>query len=455
VTSLIVGWLVVAAAIVFHQWRNERGMGLVVAFVVSLTSLHWLAAVLYVMPWYAEGLDREEVASGLQIAWLGLIGFGVGVVLASRLLRDRHDVLNARRVMAPERAGVWYLGIGVGMYVLVLLGLQRIASVGGLAAAGSNAAIFGFCLLIWYARPTRRLVWLALAGLLPLVTILTQGYLSYGIAALVMVVAFVAEWYRPRWTLIVMGLVFGYVSMSFYVTYMRDRREIREAVWSGATTSERMARLATTVTSIEPFNPFDDEHLGRVDDRLNQNYLVGRAVSWIGAGFVPFGQGTTLVDAALAMIPRALWPEKNVAAGSGDLVSHYTGMQFGEDTSVGIGGVMEFYVNFGAPGVLVGFIGLGMLVLLFDERAGAHLRSGEVRRACLWYLPGLSLLQVGGSMVDVSATMAAGLAGALVANGLVGVLARMVPVDTGGPTIAVDDVRSDVVRDITPPEVIR
>jgi hypothetical protein len=105
--------------------------------------------------------------------------------------------------------------------------------------------------------------------------------------------------------------------------------------------------------------------------------------------------------------------------------------------------------------VLVGFFGLGMLVLLFDERAGAHLRSGEVRRACLWYLPGLSLLQVGGSMVDVSATMAAGLAGALVANALVGALARMVPVDTGEPMIAVDGVRPDVGRDITPPEVIR
>jgi hypothetical protein len=437
-TSLVIGWVLVAAAIVFYRWREERGMGLVVAFVVSLTSLHWLAAVLYVMPWYSEGVDRDDVAVGLRIAWLGLVGFGVGVYFASRLLRGRHEHLAAPRERPPSYVGVWYLVIGASMYVMVLLGLQRLASVGGLAAAGSNAAIFGLCLLVWYARPSRRLMWLAVAGLLPLVTILTQGYLSYGIAALVMVVAFVAEWHRPRWTLLVLGLALAYVSMSFYVTYMRDRREIRDAVWNGATVSERVGLVANTLTSIEPFDPFDDEHLNRVDDRLNQNYLVGRAVAWIGAGFVPFGQGTTLVDAAFAMVPRALWPEKNVSAGSGDLVSQYTGMQFAEDTSVGIGGVMEFYVNFGAPGVLLGFVALGMIVLFFDERAGSHLRSGDVRRACLWYLPGISLLQVGGSLVDVSATMAAGLAGAFVANSVVGRLGQFTPRDPSDDRLAAE-----------------
>jgi hypothetical protein len=402
-------------------------MGLVVAFVVSLTSLHWLAAVLYVMPWYADGVDRDVVGAGLRMSWLGLIGFGIGVVVASRVLERFRGEQDAEPVEAEANTGLWYLVVGVALYALLFLGIRRVASVGGLAAAGANAAIFGLCVLIWYAPRARRFYWIALAGLLPLITILTQGYLSYGIAALVMVVAFVAEWHRPRWTLVALGLVLGYVAMSFYVTYMRDRRDIREAVWNGATASERLSLVANTLTSIEPFDPFDGAHLARVDDRLNQNYLVGRAVEWIGAGFVPFGHGETLVDAALAMVPRALWPEKDIAAGSGDLVSHYTGMIFGEDTSVGIGGVMEFYVNFGATGVFAGFAVLGAVVLLFDERAGASLRRGHLSRACVWYLPGIALLQVGGSLVDITATMAASLAGALVANAAVGVVVRIAP----------------------------
>ena len=427
INSLVTGWMIVAAAIIILRWREERGVGLVVAFVLSLTSLHWLAAVLYVMPWYEEALNPVDVTVGLEIAFVGLIGFGVGVTVAGRLLRNRDAAMPLPSYVSGARLGLWYVGVGVALYVLALAGLRRVSSIGGLASAGSSAAVFGLCLLIWHARPSRRLFWLGLAGLLPLVTILTQGYLSYGIAALVMVAAFVAEWHKPRWALVAVGVLLAYVSMSFYVTYMRDRREIRDVVWGGATASERLTVLTGTLTSIELFDPFNDAHLARVDNRLNQNYLVGRAAAWMHNGFAPYGQGSTLADAALAMVPRALWPEKNVSAGSGDLVSYYTGMQFDEDTSVGIGSVMEFYVNFGIPGVFVGFILLGGVVLVFDERAGAHLRNGDARAACLWYLPGISLLQVGGSLVDVTATMAAGFAGAVLTNAMIGGLGRFKP----------------------------
>jgi hypothetical protein len=399
-------------------------VGLVVAFVLSLTSLHWLAAVLYVMPWYEEALDPADVAVGLEIALVALVGFGVGVEATARGLRNRNVDLSPPSYQAGSNLGLWYVAVGVVLYVLALAGLRRVSSIGGLASAGSSAAVFGLCLLVWYARPSRRLFWLVLTGLLPVVTILTQGYLSYGIAALVMVAAFVAEWHKPRWALVAVGLVLAYVSMSFYVTYMRDRREIREAVWGGATASERLTVVTGTLSSIELFDVFNDAHLARVDNRLNQNYLVGRAAAWINNGFAPYGQGHTLIDAALAMVPRALWPEKNVSAGSGDLVSYYTGMQFDEDTSVGIGNVMEFYVNFGMPGVFLGFMVLGGIVLVFDQRAGAHLRNADVRAACLWYLPGIAFLQVGGSLVDVTATMAAGYAGALLTNAAIGALGR-------------------------------
>ena len=429
INSAVVGWMVVAAAIILLRWREERGVGLVVAFVLSLTSLHWLAAVLYVMPWYQEALDPVDVMVGLEIALVALVGFGLGVTVAGRILRHQGATMAPPTYVAGSRLGLWYVAVGVALYILALAGLRRVSSIGGLASAGSSAAVFGLCLLIWHARASRRLFWLGLAGLLPLVTILTQGYLSYGIAALVMVAAFVAEWHKPRWALVAVGLLLAYVSMSFYVTYMRDRREIRDVVWGGATASERLNVLTGTLTSIELFDPFNDAHLARVDNRLNQNYLVGRAAAWMHNGFAPYGQGSTLVDAALAMVPRALWPEKNVSAGSGDLVSYYTGMQFDEDTSVGIGSVMEFYVNFGIPGVFAGFLLLGAVVLVFDERAGAHLRNGDARAACLWYLPGISLLQVGGSLVDVTATMAAGFAGAVLTNAVIGGLGRFKPAE--------------------------
>ncbi len=419
-TSLVVIWFVVASALVFWRWSLGRGLGLVVAFVVSLSSLHFLAASLYVLPWYA-GLDRDYIQGGLFIALEGLLGFAVGAVIMSHLLQgERHPAESEPQV----RLGLMYLGAGIVMYTVVRNGVSGIPSIGAIATAGSGLVVFGLCIECWQVTRGRQIAWLLASGTLPFITILTQGYLSYGIAALVVVFAFVAENVRPRWALLAGALVVSYITMSFYVTYMRDRNDIREAVWNGAGAEERMTVVGRTLASIEPFDPRNPAHLSRVDDRLNQNYLVGRAETWLGQKYVPFGHGSTVVDALLAFVPRVLWPDKPMAAGSGDLVSRYTGMVFGPDTSVGIGQIMEFYVNFGSPGVWIGMALIGAVIVLIDERAAMALALGDVPTCARWFVPGLSLLQVGGSLVDVSLTAGAGLAGTVLATAAIAFIGR-------------------------------
>jgi hypothetical protein len=100
-------------------------------------------------------------------------------------------------------------------------------------------------------------------------------------------------------------------------------------------------------------------------------------------------------------------------AGSGDLVAIYTGLTFAQDTSVGIGHVMECYVNFAMPGVIVGFILIGAVVVYVDRSARAWLDCGDAGRFAIWYLPGLSLLLVGGSFVEMTSSAAAALVIAL------------------------------------------
>jgi len=413
-TILVLMWLAVAAGLVFWRWHLGRGVGLVVAFVVSLSSLHFLAATLYVLPWYA-GLDREFIQAGLFIALEGLLGFAIGAFVMSLTLQS--EMAPAPVDSAPQtQAGLLYLGAGAALYTVVRAGVSGIPSVGAIAAGGSSLIVFGFCLECWQVSRGRQVLWLLASATLPFFTILAQGYLSYGMAALVVIFAFVAEHARPRWVLIAAGLVVGYITMSFYVTYMRDRNDIRDAVWNGASASERISVVGRTLATIEPFDPRNNAHLLRVDDRLNQDYLVGRADAWLGQGYAPFGRGSTLADAVLALVPRVLWPDKPMTAGSGDLVSQYTGMTFGPDTSVGIGSIMELYVNFGSLGVWVGMAVFGAVMVLVDERAAFHLAHGDVRRCCVWFVPGLSLLQVGGSLVDVSLTAGAGVAVAVLAN---------------------------------------
>jgi hypothetical protein len=201
-----------------------------------------------------------------------------------------------------------------------------------------------------------------------------------------------------------------------YVTYMRDRTAIREVVWSADTIEKRVGRLWDTVTAGEWFDLSDTKQLDRIAERLNQNFLVGAAVHYLDARFAKFAEGETFWMALVALVPRAFWPDKPAVAGSGQLVSTYTGISYPEGTSVGIGHVMECYVNFGTVGVIVGFLIIGMLVVGVDIAAADALRHGDLRRFLLWYLPGLSLLQLGGALSEVTATAAASILVVLLLN---------------------------------------
>jgi hypothetical protein len=204
--------------------------------------------------------------------------------------------------------------------------------------------------------------------------------------------------------------------MSLYVTYMRDRTDIREVVWGGESVTARLNRLEDTFLNLELFDIYNVDHLQRVDLRLNQNYLVGMGVEYLDQHPDSFANGETILEAVFAPIPRALWPDKPSAAGSGDLVSRFTGIQFAEGTSVGIGQVMELYVNFGTPGVFLGFIILGAVLAYVDAQAARYRNSGEWHRFTMWFLPGLSLLQLGGSLVEVTSSAAAAIVVAVLLN---------------------------------------
>jgi hypothetical protein len=183
---------------------------------------------------------------------------------------------------------------------------------------------------------------------------------------------------------------------------MRDRNTIREVVWGGSSTAARVTQLKGTFTEFEAFNIYDVEHLYRIDRRLNQDFLVGAAVRWLEMNPERFAGGETIADAVLALIPRSLWPDKPMSAGSGDLVSRFTGIRFAEGTSVGVGPILELYVNFGSTGVFVGFFCLGAVLSTVDRRAAFYRNAGDWTRFVYWFLPGVAMLQVGGSLMEVT-----------------------------------------------------
>jgi hypothetical protein len=197
---------------------------------------------------------------------------------------------------------------------------------------------------------------------------------------------------------------------------MRDRTEIRVMVRGGEPLVERVEKVAKTLKTIELFDPFNRQHLLRIDDRMNQNFLVGSAMQYIDAGLQPFARGATLSQALVALVPRALWPDKTVYAGSMGLVSNYTGITFAYGTSVGMGQVFEFYVNFGTTGIILGFLILGAALGVVDQAARDRLENGNWLAFTLWYLPGIAFLQAGGSLIEISSGGGAAVVTALLVN---------------------------------------
>jgi hypothetical protein len=427
-------WLITAAVLLVRHWRDRSGVGLLITYVMSFGGIHWLAAAIYLLPWYPNrGADLVEL--GLREATYATIALAAGAEVATWLLKRRGLVTGGgtdlKDMSIDRRAVNVYFMAGAVLYGVISPLGQQLPGLQALIATGSTIVVVALGLKAWNAWQHRESsslwTWLGLTSLMPIITVVTQGFLGYGFAAMLTVFAFVGSFYRPRWKVIAAGAVLAYLGLSVYVTYMRDRNEIRAVVWGGRAWSDRTTQLAGTLANFEWFDPEDNDHLARIDSRLNQDYLVGAAVAHLELGAVPYADGQTLTDAVLGVIPRALWPNKPSVGGSGDLVATYTGLRFADGTSVGIGQVMESYINFGTPGVITAFLIIGALLAFVDRRAGDALRGGDIRRFTLWYLPGLSLLQVGGSIVEVTSTAAAGLLMALVLNRVIRQLTKPPP----------------------------
>jgi hypothetical protein len=417
---LLLMWVAAAAALaVGRWWRKTPGTGLVLAYVLNLWVIHWVAPALYLLPWY-QNFDQRIVEAGLEQSVYSAVAFAFGSLALTPFLLSFGILPRARAQLEVDtRLPKAYIALGAGSYAVMSMGVGALPSATAVFATGQQLVVVGLALCCWHAWRTRSngklVLWLGVTLLLPFVTIVTRGFIGYGAVATLTVIIFISGFLKPRSAVLAAGILLGYLGLSVFVTYMRDRNEIRDTVWGGQPMHVRVTQLEATVSRFEWFDVSNADHLHAVDGRLNQSFLAGLAVSRL-SDIGGFAHGKTVWEALLALVPRAIWPDKPVQAGSGSLVSEYTGLRFVAGTSVGIGNVMEFYVNFGTIGVLLGFVLMGVLLTTLDLAAAKRLAVHDLHGFVLWFLPGISLLQVGGSLVEATGSAAASVFVALVAN---------------------------------------
>lgn len=421
-----IGWLAiwaVAFAVLIKSNSRQKGPAgfLTYAYVIGFAISHWFGGLVHALPW-KEFLDSTNTVLGFTESTYALVFFVLGAMLiraqsrvpqsppaSSPELRQNDHVLTGHRI-------AWiYLNIGAAAWLLSYTGAAAVPSFGAVISAGKQMVLVGICLKCWlawhYSRPLF-VRWMALALIFPFITVIFQGFLGYGIAAIIIILSFGGMFYKPRWHIAAGGLAAIYAGLSLWVAYLDHRDNIRAVVWGGESFDARVNTVTDMLQAIKPYDFGDPHHLWAIDIRLNQNELVGAAVNYTPS-VRDFAHGETIYYALVALVPRIIWPSKPVTAGSMGLVSEYTGIQFAEGTSVGLGQVLEFYINFGRPGVIIGFFLLGLFIRYADVRLARCLVTGDWQGFGLWFLVGVSALQSGGSLLEITSTMAASAIAAL------------------------------------------
>ncbi|HEX2150572.1 MAG TPA: hypothetical protein VHG31_01080 [Stellaceae bacterium] len=407
-----------------------RGGALVLAYFLDLSLIH-VPGVLASLGTDPGLADLADTRLGFEVTLVGMAAFVAGAAAVRLIGGTRPEIV--RRSPEPA-AGFGSLGwralaIGVGSYLLLSSMLGRLASATAILSSFPNLLILGFWMLCYQtgspADARRRVLALGLLPLLPLTTLVTGGFLAYGIHWVLGILAFCYVVARRRVWIYLFSPLLVFLGLSLFVTYMGQREAIREVVWyEQASFFDRLEQVSRVITEFQLLDPSSEAHLTAIDDRLNQNALVGAAVAKHQAGFYDFAFGGTVP--LWGFVPRALWPDKPAVGGGGSLVSEYTGIPFEEGTSVGAGQVLEFYVNFGITGVLAGFAGLGFLLMRLDLGIMRAFAAGDLPGLLLRAMPGLSLLQPGGNLLEILVALVGAILGA-VALLYSGVFGRAVP----------------------------
>lgn len=380
-------------------------LGLPVAYLYALLLIHLPGALARVLGG-SLFFDSDLIATGMQFTAAACSCFVLGVWL-SRLRSPSES-----RESGPGRVYFsWFCLLGGWACVYGLSPLYRFPSVG--AAVDKGGAIWMLGVLLGLRSALRRFDakrifgWCGALLVYPFLMLLLGGFLSYGSTAIIIVCSSLTVFTRSFARVVAGIVIFSYCSLSIFVSYSQHRYDIRDKVWGGAPLEERLHSLTQTVSDFEWFNPNNPRHLTALDDRLNQNYFVGLAAQRIDFGLVSYLKGESLWQGLLSVVPRALWPEKPVFGGSPEIVAKMTGLRLSPTTSFGVGNVMEFQINFGYPGVIIGFLVLGWMIGWLDLKAGTAEQRGNLGRTVLFFLPCVALVSPGGSIVEMTGGAAA------------------------------------------------
>lgn len=409
-------WILICmAAYVWLAWllrRDRFSLGLPLAYLAGLLLIHVPGASIFLFT-NAFDFNKSVIEIGIRLAAIGSLCFVAGVVVARLLNRKRPAYVYV------ERREFWYFCLIGGL--IVSFGLGFLSDLPSLRAAidrGSAlwmlGALSGLRWALSRVNVKAMATWAVATMIYPVLILLLGGFMSYGSAAVINVASALVVSARNTLKLAAVGTLTAFLGLTIFVNYFQHRNEYRDVAWSGAGFGTRVDAVVDMFSNFHWFDPNDDSQLDALDKRLNQNYFVGMAALRLQQEQVDYLYGRSIWEGVEALIPRALWPDKPIYGGSGHIVADMTGLHLNEDTSWGVGNVMELDINFGTSGVAIGFLILGFLLGWLDYKAAYADARGDLGKLMLFFLLGVALIQPGGSIVEISGGAAAAAVAAFV-----------------------------------------
>lgn len=396
--------------------QRHYSTGLPVAYMASLFMIHLFGGIVYALPWYRPTLtyltsdswrvDPYVTFEGFRAFALSAIFFAVGSKYVTPLfLKFKKVIPHASKPMQVLGGGnkkimKAYLMIGL-LFGVIFAPFKSVPLMNTISFACSlllGAVICSNCFGYWQCGDRKKFyLWLIIGMIgMPAFTTITTGFISHGIRVVLPVGIFAAMFFRPRWKVIATVVIGLYLGLTLFVNYQSKKIEFREVAWSNAPVIEKIQATGIIFKNYEAFDLTNNEHLSMIDLRLNQNYYVGRVIEYLDSKQQVFARGKTMLFGLYAFIPRVFWADKPRMAGGTALMSEYTGMQFSDNVSFGIGHVAEHYLNFGYYGIVIGFALIGGALTFLDRNAAACLFNGNVMGFVAWFMPGIGFMQTEG-----------------------------------------------------------
>lgn len=405
-------WGALLVGLVFLVVDKRRGNGaLTLAYFLVLSLGHVPGLLAYLDLSTIPG-DVEATKVGFDVTLIGMTAFIVGAT-AARIFPRRITSAKVYQQTASadifSRLGWRVLTMGIVSYFVLLPVSALVPSLTAVASAFGTLLILGFWLRLYAAATAhdsrQTLLILTTLPLLPLATLVTGGFIGYGASWVLSIVAFrfvIAR--RHIWYYLATPPVI-FLALSLFVTYFEQRDDLRDVIWTqNAGMIQRLDQASRLVTDFQLLDLSNEKHLDALDQRLNQNYLVGIGVIRHGEGWAKLWYGATVP--LWALIPRVIWPDKPPVGGGQDLVAQFTGITFAQNTSVGVGQVLECYMNFAMPGVLAGFTVLGFILMRLDQGVMRSLAVRNIPGVVQRGMPGLAMLAPMGNLLEIFVAVA-------------------------------------------------